>query len=210
MKNLITAVFTLGFLFQQQADAALLKILSTEPDTKVFEVTDPMNKKELGRAPLTLEDFDTTQPRVLLLEKPGFSSAYIPFSQSVATHFSIMANLHPLINWTSDELTRKTMDAAETLVDRITSVQALLDARKTKEALTQIDSLKSQYPNSFSVRLIHANALLLNGEGKRAQTIYNALLDEVPSSRASLKEALETMQNRLSGKRMPASIKGEQ
>lgn len=209
MKKLIPAVFILGFFFSQTGEAALLKILSSEPETRVYEVTDPMNKKELGRAPLTLEDFDTSQPRLLLLEKPGFSSAYIPFSQSVATHFSVMATLHPLINWTSEELTRKTLDSAEELVDRITGIQALLDSRKVKDALTQIDSLRSEYPKSFSVRLIHANALLLNGEGKRAQNIYSSLLEEVPSSRSYMKEALENISSRLNGKRMPASVRGE-
>ncbi len=209
MKKSIVAAYILGSLFNNQAEAALLKILSSEPDTKVFDVTDPMNKKELGRAPLSLEDFDTTEPKLLLLEKPGFSSAYIPFSEGVATHFSIMANLHPITNWTTEELTRKTVDTAEAIVDRITSVQVLLDARKIKEALTVIDSLKSEYPNSFSVKLLQANAFLLNGDGKRAQTIYNALLDEVPSSRSYMKQALEAMSTGLSGRRMPASEKGD-
>lgn len=202
-------IMILGISTPVFGEAALLKILSSEPNTKVTEVTDPMNKKELGRTPLTLEDFDTSQPRVLLLEKPGFSSAYIPFSQNVATHFSIMANLHPLINWTSEELSRKTIENAEAIVDKITAVQALLDSRKTKEALTLIESLKTEYPNSFSVRLIYANALLLNGEGQKAETIYSTLLTEIPASRAYLKNAIEQIYSRLrGGKRLPASTKG--
>jgi hypothetical protein len=209
MNKIILAISILGTLSFTQAEAALLKILSSEPDTKVFDVTDPMNKKELGRAPLSLEDFDTSEPKLLMLEKPGFSSAYIPFSQGVATHFSVMATLHPISNWTTEELTRKTVDTAEAMVDRITSVQVLLDARKVKEAMHIIDSLKIEYPNSFSVRLLQANAFLLNGDGKRAQTIYSSLLDEVPSSRSYMKQALELMQSGLAGKRMPASVKGD-
>jgi len=209
MKNTIAALFITSLILSNSADAALLKILSTEPDTQVYEVTDPMNKKSLGRAPLTLEQFDTSEPRVLLLEKPGFSSAYIPFSQSVATHFSVMATMHPLINWTSEELNRKTVEMAESIVDRITAIQSLIDARKIKEAITQIETLKNEYPNSFSVRLIHANALLLNGEGQKARAMYSALLNEVPSSRTYMKEALEAMQSRIN-KRMPASVGGNQ
>jgi predicted Zn-dependent protease len=98
---------------------------------------------------------------------------------------------------------------AEALIDRISSAQALLDARKTKEALTQIETLKNEYPTSFSVRLIHANALLLNGEGQKAQSIYNALLSEVPETRTYMKEAIQNIQSRL-GKRMPASVGGNQ
>ncbi len=209
MKNTFAALFITSLILSNSADAALLKILSTEPDTQVYEVTDPMNKKSLGRAPLTLEQFDTSQPRVLLLEKPGFSSAYIPFSQSVATHFSVMATMHPLINWTSEELNRKTVEMAESIVDRITAIQSLIDARKIKEAITQIETLKNEYPNSFSVRLIHANALLLNGEGQKARSIYSALLNEVPSNRTYMKDALEMMQSRIN-KRMPASVGGNQ
>ena len=209
MKNTIAALFITSLILSNSADAALLKILSTEPDTQVYEVTDPMNKKSLGRAPLTLEQFDTSQPRVLLLEKPGFSSAYIPFSQSVATHFSVMATMHPLINWTSEELNRKTVEMAESIVDRITAIQSLIDARKIKEAITQIETLKNEYPNSFSVRLIHANALLLNGEGQKARAMYSALLNEVPSNRTYMKDALEMMQSRIN-KRMPASVGGNQ
>jgi predicted Zn-dependent protease len=209
MKNTIAALFITSLILSNSADAALLKILSTEPDTQVYEVTDPMNKKSLGRAPLTLEQFDTSEPRVLLLEKPGFSSAYIPFSQSVATHFSVMATMHPLINWTSEELNRKTVEMAESIVDRITAIQSLIDARKIKEAITQIETLKNEYPNSFSVRLIHANALLLNGEGQKARAIYSALLNEVPSNRTYMKDALEMMQSRIN-KRMPASVGGNQ
>ena len=207
--NLSKTILILGILAPIFSQAALLKILSTEPDTKVMEVTDPMNVKELGRTPLTLADFDTSQPRVLLLEKPGFSSSYIPFSQSVATHFSVMVNLHPLINWTNEELTRKTVEVAENMVDRITAVQTLLDSRKIKEALTMIDSLKNEYPNSISVRLIYANALLLNGEGQKAEAIYSSLLNEIPVNRTYLKEAVEQIHSRLSGKRIPASTGGK-
>jgi hypothetical protein len=212
LKSFFKKIFLIVGVFAPViSQAAVLKILSTEPDTKVTEVTDPMNKKELGRTPLTLEDFDTSQPRVLLLEKPGFSSAYIPFSQNVATHFSVMANLHPLINWTSEELTRKTVENAEVIVDKITAVQALLDSRKTKEALTIIESLRTEYPNSFSVRMIYANTLLLNGEGQKAQAIYSTLLTEIPASRAYLKNAIEQIHSRLSGnKRAPASKGGNQ
>lgn len=204
-------LLVLVLLVPVYSQAALLKILSSEPDSRVYEVTDPMNKKDLGRTPLSLADFDTSQPRLLLVEKPGFSSAYIPFSQSVATHFAILTTLHPLINWTSDELTRKTVEIAENVVDRITAVQALLDARKVKEAMAMVESLKNEYPNSFSVRLIYANALLLNGEGKKAEVMYGALLNEIPSTRMYMKDAIEQIRARLNGgKRVPASTGGKQ
>lgn len=205
------AIVIVGISAPVFSEAALLKILSSEADTKVYEVTDPMNKKELGRTPLALEDFDTSEPRVLLLEKPGFASVYIPFSQNVATHFAVKAQMHPLINWTNEELSRKTIENAEAIVDKITAVQALLDSRKTKEALSLIDSLKTEYPNSFSVRMIHANALLLSGEGQKAQAIYSTLLSEIPTSRAYLKNAIEQIYSRLTGsKRIPASKGGKQ
>ena len=204
------ALLILGALLPTYSEAAVLKILSTEPDTRVSEVTDPMNKKELGRTPLTLNDFDTSQPRVLLIEKPGFASIYLPFSQGVATHFAIKADMHPLINWTSEELYRKTVETAESIVDRITAAQALLDARKVKKALTMIESLKSEYPNSFSVRLIYANALLLNGEGQKADAIYSALISEVPSNKSYLKDSLEQIHSRLGNKRRPASTGGNE
>jgi hypothetical protein len=209
MKNTFAALFMLGLILENTANAAVLKILSSEPETKVYEVTDPMKKKSLGTAPLALEDFDTSEPRLLMLEKHGFASVYIPFSQGVATHFAIQANMHPISDWTSDELTRKTVDMAESLVDRITAVQSLLDARKTKEALAQVETLKNEYPTSFSVRLIHANALLLNGEGQKAQVIYKTLLSEVPANRTALKDAIDNIQKRL-GSRMPASVGGNQ
>ena len=209
MKNTFAALIMLGLIFENTANAAVLKILASEPETKVYEVTDPMKKKLLGSAPLVLEDFDTNEPRLLMMEKPGFSSVYIPFSQGVATHFSVQANMHPISGWTSDEITRKTVEMAESLVDRVSAAQALLDARKTKEALAQIETLKNEYPTSFSVRLIHANAVLLNGEGQKAQAMYKALLTEVPANRAYLKDAIENIQNRL-GKRMPASVGGNE
>ena len=199
----------LGILLPIYSQAAVLKILSTEPDTKVFEVTDPMNKKELGRTPLTLNDFDTTQPRILLIEKSGYASVYLPFSQSVATHFAIKADMHPLINWTSEELNRKTVEIAENVVDRITMAQNLLDSRKVKEGLAAIDSLKNEFPNSFSVRLIYANALLLNGEGQKADAVYASLISEVPTNKAYLKDSLEQIHSRLSKTRMPASTGGK-
>jgi len=205
----LKTLLILGILSPVCSQAALLKILSTEPDTKVFEITDPMNKKELGRTPLTLNDFDTSQPRVLLIEKPGFASVYLPFSQSVATHFAIKADMHPLINWTSEELNRKTVEIAEGIVDRITVAQNLLDARKVKEALTMVESLKNEYPNSFSIKLVYANALLLNGEGQKADAMYSALINEVPSNKAYLKDSLEQIHSRLSKTRMPASVGGK-
>ena len=203
------ALLLLGILQPIYSEAALLKILSTEPDTKVFEVTDPMNKKELGRTPLTLTDFDTSQPRILLIEKPGYASVYLPFSKEVATHFSIKADMHPLINWTSEELNRKTVEIAEAVLDKITAVQTLLDTRKVKEALTLIESLKNEFPNSFSVRLVYANALLLNGEGQKADAMYASLISEVPTNKAYLKSSLEQIHSRLGNKaRMPASTGG--
>ena len=205
MKKIILALFLSSGLIVSSAEAALLKILSTEPDTQVYEVTDPMNKKLLGRAPLRLDDFDTSQPRLLLLEKPGFSSSYIPFSQGVATHFAILATLRPIINWTSEELTRKTIETAEGIVDRITTIQSLLDSRKVKEAMPLAEALKLDYPNSFSVRLIYANTLLLNGEGKKAEILYSSLISEVPANRSSMKEAIEQIHFRLTGNRIPAA-----
>lgn len=208
MKNIIFALI-ITLVLQENAHATVLKILSNEADSRVTDVTDPMNKKELGKAPLTLEDFDTSSPRVLLVEKPGFTSAYIPFSRNVATHFSVMTNLHPIINWTNEELTRKTLETAESIIDRITAVQAMLDARKVKEALTMLDSLKNEYPNSVSIRLLHANALLLNGDGKQAEVIYTGLLNEIPANRAYMKDAIEQIRSRLGGRRLPASTGGK-
>jgi len=198
-----------GLLMPLHSQAALLKLLSTEPDTKVFEVTDPMNKKELGRTPLTLENFDTSNPRVLLMEKPGFASVYVPFSQSVATHFSFKADMHPLINWTSEELNRKTIETAESMIDRITAAQSFLDARKVKEAMAILDSLKDEFPNSFTIRILYANALVLNGEGQKADALYTLLLSELPSTKAYLKESLEGIHSRLSKTRVPSSTEGK-
>ena len=203
------AIITLGVCMPIFSHAALLKILSSEADTVVTEVTDPMNKKELGKTPLTLNDFDTSAPRVLLLEKPGYAPVYIPFSQNVATHFAVKADMHPLINWTSEELNRKTTENAEAIIDKVTAIQAMLDSRKVKEALTMADALKNEYPNSFSIRLVYANALLLNGEGQKAETLYSTLLSEVPSNRAYLKDSIEQIHSRLTGKKSPGKSGGK-
>lgn len=184
-------------LFSFSALAGEMKIISSESNSRVIDATDPKNKKELGVTPFTIEEFDPTISKVLLVEKPGFASVYVPLPENMAENTSIEVTMQPILNWTSEELTRKTVENAENLLERVQAIQSLLDARKLKDAFPLIEALKNEYPSSFSVRLVYANALLLNGEGTKAEALYSKLLGEVPATRESLKKSIENIRSKL-------------
>jgi hypothetical protein len=210
MKNYFKT-FLIGYFFisATNANAVVLKILSSEPDTQVYEVTDPMNKINLGKAPLVINEFETIEPRVLVLEKPGFSTAYIPISRGIANTFSIMATLHPISNWTPDDLTRKSIETAESIVDKISYIQGLVKDKKTTEALVNAENLVAQFPNSISVKLTYANILMMNGDRKKSEAIYATIINEIPESKLYMKSTLEKIRSYIGGSRMPASKKGK-
>jgi hypothetical protein len=203
-------LFLFGFLVIAEAQASVLKILSSEPDTQVYEVTDPMNKISLGKAPLVLHEFETAEPRVLVLEKPGFTPAYIPISRSAPNTFSIMATLHPLSNWTPEDMTRKSVETAEMIVDKISYIQSLAQEKKLTEALVNAESLQNQFPTSISVKLTYANMLLLSGDRKKSEAIYATVINEIPESKMYMRGSLERIRSKIGGgNRMPASRKGK-
>ncbi len=191
------------------ANASDLQITSTEPETLVIDVTNPLSKKEMGRTPLLLKDYDGSETKVFTLEKPGFAPVYIPVSGGLSKNVTIAVNLKRVIDWTPEELTRKSMETAEGMVDQIMTVQALLDNRKMKEALPLLETMKSEHPRSISVRLIYANALLINGEVARADSMYATLMGEIPESRKYLRDSIELVRSRLNGMRRPASAGGK-
>ncbi len=117
--------------------------------------------------------------------------------------------MKPLGEWTPEEFNKKSIVTAENIIDQVLGIQALLDARKVKEALPLAENLKAAYPTSVSVRLVYANALLLSGEPAKADGIYTMLLDEIPDSRKYLKDSITAVRARLRGVRVPASkVKG--
>lgn len=208
MKNFYKILILGCCLSITSAHATVLKILSSEANTEVFDVTDPMNKVSLGKAPLVMNDFLNNEPRILMLEKPGFSSAYIPVSRDLGNTFSIMANLHPIQNWTTEELSRKSVETAEAIVDKISYIQSLVGEKKLAEALVNAEYLQNQYPNSISVRLTYANTLMLNGDRRKSEAIYATVINEIPDSKLYMKGTLEKIHSKIGGSRMPASTKG--
>jgi len=209
MENFLRLLIIGCFLSITSANAAVLKILSSEANTEIYDVTDPMNKVSLGKAPLVMNDFQTNEPRILVLEKPGYSSAYIPVSRDIGNTFSIMATLHPIQNWTTEELTRKSVDTAEAIVDKISYIQSLVSEKKVAEALVNAEYLQNQFPNSISVRLTYANTLLLNGDRKKSEAVYATVIKEIPESKLYMKGTLEKIHSKIGGTRMPASTKGK-
>ena len=179
-------------------------ITSSELDTKVTDVTDRAKPRRIGKAPLTFKNLDVGNGKVFLVEKPGFSSVYIPLTGELQKTTAVNVFLHKETDWTPEDLTQKIVSTAESILDRVLAIQALLDARKIGEALPLAENLKTTYPTSISARLIYANALLLNGDHARADSLYAALLEEIPVTRKPLRDSIERLRDQLNA-RTPAS-----
>ena len=179
-------------------------IMSSELDSKITDITDRTKPRRIGKAPLTLKNLDVGNGKVFLVEKPGFSSVYIPLTSELQKTTAVNVLMHKDTDWTPEDLTQKIVTTAESILDRVLAIQALLDLRKISEALPLAENLKTSYPTSISARLIYANALLLSGDHARADSLYAALLEEIPVSRKPLRDSIEKLRGQLNG-RLPAS-----
>lgn len=199
-----TFVMTI-LVMSTNASSFEMAIEASEVDANVYDVTVASKKTHLGKAPLAFKKEEEVAGKVFLIEKPGFAPVYIPMAGDLKRGMTIHVDLIKSEEWTPEELTRKSMETAEKMVDQILSLQALLDARKTADALPLAENLKNTYPESVSARLVYANALLLSGDVTKADSIYGILLEEIPQSRKSMRDSIEAVRIKLRGGRVPAS-----
>ncbi|MBU6154629.1 MAG: hypothetical protein KGP28_10040 [Bdellovibrionales bacterium] len=202
------------------AFAGELEIQATPAEVPVYEITATGQKNLLGKTPLKLKDINTEEPKVLLLESPGYASVYLPLSK-LRSKASFKLNLRRLEEWSllqapkNENPIAKIEQKADQLVEKIITIQSLMDSRKTKEALVLADDLKSQYPGSFGVKMVYANALLLSGEKRKALAIYSSILEQLPANQRGMRESVRLIVNQLGQAvpdagsiRSPARVKG--
>ncbi len=187
-------------LITSSAYARDLILNASVADANVFEISRSEGvEKEvlLGKTPFTLKDHDSQTDHLYKIEKPGFSPVYIPFLRSVSSDASVKVILRSHSDWIPEDAAKRASELAEKQVEDILTVQLLLDQKKLAEALVKAEDLKRNYPASIGAQLVYANALLMNGQHARASTLYAALAQELPETKASLKSSLLNLVSKL-------------
>ncbi len=180
-----------ALFFAASAHAVELKFESTEPFTQIYEIHGDQ-KKLLGTTPLKVNG-DAFQGKVFVAEKTGFVPAYMGLYGSPKSQALIQFSLKRLNDWLPEEMNARIQQASEDLVDQVYLAQSLIEKRDYKSALAMLESLKTHFPQSLSIRILYANSLLLNGDSAKANLIYQSLVSEIPDSRKELKEQIINM-----------------
>jgi hypothetical protein len=203
---LILGFASLAAAFAPRAGRALdLVVLASEPGASVGEVSGQGLRRDLGTTPLTLDGYRPAPGSVLLIEKPGFSSAYIPLGNDDGSKVALDVKLWKNASCPPEDTARVALRRAEELVDQVLFAQRLLDRKDVRAAFPLISSLRASYPDSMSVEILYANALLMAGDLERAQTVYEALRKEIPADRKLLLEPIENVYRQLKSRaRVPA------
>ena len=182
------------------ASARELILNATEADASVLEVVrndGVESEKLLGKTPYSFKDLDSNTDHLYKIEKAGFSPVYIPLLRLPKSEATIKVSLRSHQDWIPEDAQKRATALAENQIEEILNVQMLLDQKKIAEALAKAEDLKRSYPGSTGAQLVYANALLMNGEVSRASTLYAALAQELPDSKAALRSTLQNLVQKL-------------
>lgn len=169
---------------------------------EVVESQDSATKKfNEVKAPWKIE---VNSSKLFVFEKPGFIPVYLPVFQTPSHNTEIKINLKKLDGETRVQATLPTLAMADDLMDEILAVQHLLDQRKYAQGLVQAEQLYSTHSRSSAVRLVYANALVLNKQIGRADQVYASIQEEINESKPAFLETIKQVRSRL---RAPAAVK---
>ena len=172
------------------ASAIQFSILTTEPGAEVYAVLTSGEKSNLGKTPLENSSLDLKGVSQIVVEKRGFVPVTVPLIET-SGNFRINITLRQIEKWSSDETARAVVRSAEALVDQVFHIQKLLDQRKVDQAFEESQILVAGHPDSVSVQLVHANALLLTRRSAEALDAYHRVLEQLGPDRQELKGAVE-------------------
>lgn len=190
---------------------------SKQDGVRMFEVIEtPLSKKfEEIKAPWKVE-VSNGKSRLFVFEKAGFIPVYLPVFQAPANDTEIHVSLKKLDGETRAQVTAPTMAIADQLVDEIISAQHLLDQKQYSAGLVKAEQLYSSHPMSVAVRLVYANALVMNKQVGKADSIYASIQEELPENKQSILATIKQVRNRLRGgsvginsERAPASTESK-
>jgi hypothetical protein len=204
-------VFFIFVLFSSFNAFSGVSLLTSEKNTSVY-LKDESDEivKALGATPLKIEHEDLPIGKILVFEKAGYGTVYFPIINGFEKDSIVKVRMKKLDEMISPDLKKIAREEAELLVDEIMLVQQLIEQKKIAQAIVMSENLKEKYPESQSVKLIYANALLMSGSRAKAVAQYELLLKELPEGRRLMRESIENVVKKITPKRFPAAASEKQ
>lgn len=181
-------------LLNPSESRADIRVESNIPGSKVYDVTDVGQKKILGEAPLVLPE---SRAGAYVVEKQGYVPVQLAVPEGASGAIVMRVQLKDATEWLTAAQESAVRDRLEGALDSVLQIQSLLDKRQARQAQQASELLKSEFPASVMSRLLYANSLFIGGELQKAEAIYVSLLKEIPENRKVLKEAVQSVVDRM-------------
>ena len=202
MKNKSQVMTGVMILLNSCLALAEMKIQTQPLGAKVYSFNEKEEKELIGETPLDLPA--PLAGKKIVVEKPGFSPAYLFLPEDLSNQVQMSINLIPLSEWSTDVIKSYISEATLKNVDQIVYLQALLDERKLDTARPLIDEFRKNYPASVAGKILFANYLLLSGNTQESLEQFDKISSELKPDQQYLKDLVDKMSSYL--KKKPASL----
>jgi hypothetical protein len=191
-----TIVWVLPLLMSLQAHAEV-RIESNVAGAKIYDVSNLGERKYLGEAPYAVPGSNSGS---YVIEMKGHVPVQIAVPEDISGTVVLKVQLKDAAEWLTSAQEVAVKERLEGALDSVLQIQSLLDQRQVRQAQQAAETLKSEFPSSVMARLLYANSLFIGGELQKAESIYVALLKEIPENRSVLKGAVQAVVDRMKRK----------
>lgn len=208
MKNFNTRAISLILpaLLCGTAHAASINFTVANEGVKLFEVVKENTVKKYQEvvAPWKIE-IKKDESRLFVFEKAGYVPVFVPLYFEPSKDIEINIALKKMDSETKSQISTPALVLADELVDQIIFTQSLVDEKKYVEALNQAEQLYTAHPQSVSVKVLYGNALIMNKQFQKADSIYASALVNLPEGKDAIRKSIEALRKKFHSSRVPAS-----